>query len=582
MLIGVGTCIQQMAAADEIQVAAYLDAGEFGPAIAIATQSSALPEFRDSMLMQIARSQFDAGARKAAFHTASLVKGQQERTTLLGEFSSKRFSTSQLPQVPAANASQSPQTSGAMGGGIIADFDPLMELIRTTIAPETWDEAGGTGTIGEFAAGVTVDPSGSLRRIEATKSNPRLEELRAHARSKTVNTDARRASSLRKVSLTRLEKQLQLRLASGMPVDEEMYYMAGIYELRYLLVYPESGDIVIASPAGAWEIDAEGRRVNIETGKPLLRLDDFVVCLRNAFSGDGEFGCTINPRKENLLATQQYLATTKETGEAWRNGIRDALGKQDIIVNGIDPQTPTARTLVEADYRMKLVGMGIEEGVPEVESYLDLVQLDAKGNPPPMDVARWWFTLNYKGIAATEDRDGFEFRGNGVQVLSEQELINKKGERVHTGETAGPTLEFADSFTTHFSKLAAKYPIYAELKNVFDFALVTAIIRSENLDGKAHWDKSFFGAASDPNQFAYEVPLSTAAKEVDSVMNHRIIEQRVGKVTRRHTILGVSGGVTVSTRGMIERPLLADEQSSIQQSRTAIPANLEQDAWWWD
>ena len=31
--------------------------------------------------------------------------------------------------------------------------------------------------------------------------------------------------------------------------------------------------------------------------------------------------------------------------------------------------------MVEADYRMKLVGMGLEQGVPGVESYLASIEL---------------------------------------------------------------------------------------------------------------------------------------------------------------------------------------------------------------
>ena len=38
----------------------------------------------------------------------------------------------------------------------------------------------------------------------------------------------------------------------------------------------------------------------------------------------------------------------------------DALGRQDITMYGIDPRTHAGRVLVEADYRMKLVGIGLE------------------------------------------------------------------------------------------------------------------------------------------------------------------------------------------------------------------------------
>ncbi len=39
---------------------------------------------------------------------------------------------------------------GGVGGGTQADFDSLIELITTTVKPQTWDEVGGPGSISEF------------------------------------------------------------------------------------------------------------------------------------------------------------------------------------------------------------------------------------------------------------------------------------------------------------------------------------------------------------------------------------------------------------------------------------------------
>jgi len=39
---------------------------------------------------------------------------------------------------------------GGVGGGSQADFDSLIELITTTVKPQTWDEVGGPGSISEF------------------------------------------------------------------------------------------------------------------------------------------------------------------------------------------------------------------------------------------------------------------------------------------------------------------------------------------------------------------------------------------------------------------------------------------------
>ena len=55
------------------------------------------------------------------------------------------------------------------------------------------------------------------------------------------------------VSLPRLEKQVQLLLAAGRQPTEDMQVLAGLQRIQYVFVYPESGDLVLAGPAGDWQ-----------------------------------------------------------------------------------------------------------------------------------------------------------------------------------------------------------------------------------------------------------------------------------------------------------------------------------------
>lgn len=45
---------------------------------------------------------------------------------------------------------------GGMGGGVMADFDSLIELITTTIAPQSWDEVGGPGSVSSFDTNLSL------------------------------------------------------------------------------------------------------------------------------------------------------------------------------------------------------------------------------------------------------------------------------------------------------------------------------------------------------------------------------------------------------------------------------------------
>ena len=42
------------------------------------------------------------------------------------------------------------QQNGLAGGGVQADFQPLIDLLTATVAPETWDTVGGEGTVSQF------------------------------------------------------------------------------------------------------------------------------------------------------------------------------------------------------------------------------------------------------------------------------------------------------------------------------------------------------------------------------------------------------------------------------------------------
>ena len=147
-----------------------------------------------------------------------------------------------------------------------------------------------------------------------------------------------------------------------------MQVLAGLQRLQYVLVYPESGDLVLAGPAGDWKAGEQGRIVAADTGEPVLRLEDLVLLRHVVAEGDARFGCAITPCQDALARVQAYLdATGKQhlqpgQRKGWLEQLRSELGQQDVEVYGLDPRTRTARTLVEADYHMKLVGMGWPTG----------------------------------------------------------------------------------------------------------------------------------------------------------------------------------------------------------------------------
>ena len=486
-----------------------------------------------------------------------------------------------------SNNSSAGTLTGLQGGVTQADFQPLINLIKSTIDPDSWDDVNGDGSILAYPTGVFVDASGALKQLNFDSKRNLRRLAKRSKRDLSEDPNLKAESALRKISLNRLERQAQILAAQGRSLPQDMLNLAGIYHVKYVMLLPESNDIVIAGPAGPWRMDNDGHFINAKTGKPVVQLDDLIACLRNAqqapLGNAGKFGCAITPRKQNLAATKKYMSTSKLKGKAWRKGLREQLGKQDISVFGMDPSVHAGRVLIEADYRMKLVAMGIEPTIPEIPSYMQRIKVGPDGSVSPMDVVRLWFTMNYDEVLADAERSVFELRGTGVQVLSENEFINDDGDRIHTGQADGPTAGFARDFTRHFEAIATKYPIYWRLKNLFDMAIVASIIRGQHLDQRANWHMTYFGNEPEFVEHSYRLVTAPVPREVDSVMNHRTISIRKPTSTIKHTLIGVSGGIVFDSRSVLQdKARVVELASELSVDRDMIRKDDDDDVWWWD
>jgi hypothetical protein len=162
-----------------------------------------------------------------------------------------------------------------------------------------------------------------------------------------------------------------------------------------------------------------------------------------------------------------------------------------------------------------------------------------------------------------------------VKVLSENELLTAQGQRVHTGQSEPLNRQFAQSFTDHFEELCRKYPVYAELRNLCDLALVGALLREEDLAGAVGWHMTCFGSDG-----GYRVERGAAPKTVETVANYRVMRS----AKKIHTLAGVSGGVRVDPTSLVAREAIEMERYGplAERHSQAVPKTLPPDAWWWD
>jgi hypothetical protein len=559
------------------------------PEVEVATaapQSEAIQSPRDLVEAQLASGEFGP-----AMQTANAVVDLSEQAQLFqlisdaqleaGDFDGSLTAIRRIsiPQEQASARSRRATSQALAGGGAQADFDSLIELIQQeTSGP--WMEVDGTGgTISEYETGVRVDPNGMLHRLTKEEQTNRLQQLGNLARVADLNEDMASASGLRLVSLTRLEREVSRRLAAGEPVVSTMKHLAGLSSVQYVFVYPDSGEIVIGGPAEGWQYDARGLPRGTESGRPTLQLDDLVTVLRTfAGGGEGFFNCLIVPRQENMKALEAHVAKSNKRGPLpagaavrnWVQRLENLLGEQDVVVNGIPLDSRAARVIVEADYRMKLIGIDRLNG-GDIESYFDLLPKTGEAGANATIGLRWWMQMKYDAVLHSADRNVFEVQGSSVQCLSEDEKITADGKRIHTGKSSPTNRLFAQEFTNKYAQLAQGDVAFADLQNVMDLSLVAALISHEQLDDRADWKLGVFGMGGEYKTARFEPP-----KTVPSVAKHRVYN---GK----DIVVQVAGGVRADLMAVVKDNSIVRMSPRLDSvSARGKAPQLPHGRWWWD
>ena len=313
----------------------------------------------------------------------------------------------------------------------------------------------------------------------------------AHARA-NLNPDIAKSSPLRKVSLNRLEAAVREQLAASQPPTEEMQFLAGLTQVRYVFYYPDTKDVVLAGPAEGWAPDPSNRVRGIDSGRPVLQLQDLIVALRAYPPSDKRSPTilvSIDPTAEGLSRMQQFLSrigSQIQPGDTQMivNGLRTSLGMQNIRIGGVQPNTHFAQVMLECDYRMKLIGIGVEKPPVRIVSYVDRATAGSSNA-----LERWYFIPDYNCARVAADQMGLELVGDTVKLVSENELVGADGSRAKTGKGNRASDLFTSTFTSKYAELAARVPVFAELRNVIDLAIAAAFINQQDFYGQSGWGR---------------------------------------------------------------------------------------------
>ena len=333
------------------------------------------------------------------------------------------------------------------------------------------------GQVVEAVGGVSINADGVLDNASADATG-KLSRFWSHALEK-IPAALGPVAELRKVSLRRLEAAIEECVKTGKPLPDDIKFLGGLQRIHYVLVYPEQKDIVLAGSGEGWKVDARGNIVGVTTGQPVMMLDDLLVALRTAQqTAHGGITCSIDPTPEGVRQLASYVKTLRTIGDpdTTRANIEQTLGRQQIPSGGVPPSSHFARVLVAADYRMKRLAMGFEP--PPIRGLPSYLQMMGSGGRGMSSMApRWWLEPKYESLLHDAEGLAWELRGGSVKAMTEEDFFTANGDREHTGKANPLAKKWADNMTAKYGELAVAEPIFGQLQNCMDLAVVGALDR---------------------------------------------------------------------------------------------------------
>ncbi len=444
-------------------------------------------------------------------------------------------------------------------------------LVLGTVLPSL-SQAGGFVGRGSAVGGVSIDTSGVLRNASVDETKDFI-KVRSQMLER-VNDDLNQASPMRKVSLRKLEALLADRQAKAqMPlITEDINFLAGLTRIQYVFVYPEERDIVLVGPAEPLKVNADGAVVGAESGKPILHIDHLLAALRTARSAaQNPITCSIDPDPKGIQALQSFLSSAPAMSSNTVSQVEQLMGPQRITITGVSPESYLARTMVAADYRMKRLGMGFDQAPKKIglPSYLQMISAGSAGlhNATP----RWWLAPNYDALVRDPSGLSWELRGPGVKCLTEDSYVAEANGVRQSGKSSPVAQKWADMMTEKYEALSVEYPVFGELRNVMDLAVVGALIAKENLLQKAGLELPILLGTQKVIEVDHDLPVPKTVDTQASVIKKG-----------RNWVISASGGVEISSWHVADNHRVAEgaETETLAKARTNVmPAA---DTWWWD
>ncbi|MFG0266782.1 MAG: DUF1598 domain-containing protein [Rhodopirellula sp. JB055] len=487
---------------------------------------------------------------------------------------------------------------GAGGGQSLADFSQLMQLIQTTVEPESWEALGGVGTMAPYPAGIVVAPDGLLREVENDNApESKSVEWKKHATALMLDAANSRDdvstlvpehwTSPAKIRCVSVRRWMQALAAEKLPLsassernsnNDALGHAGGLSKVSLVLLTDD--DIVLAGTVGGFE-QVDGWQVDRRTGLPPMNLASLAIGLSAALHQQ-PFGCTIDPTRDGLkkaTALGQSIVSGDVPMGLAAESLAEALGRQDIHVFGTSADHEIAWLLIEADRHMKRLALGDQDMPEGVRNYLQTIQATA-GNAPPADLLlRLWFTGQALEVQheRADSANLWQLTGTPLRLSGENELALLNGQRGNV--VLDPSTEaFVKHFNQQWSTIRSRYPLYGALESVYQATALGQLwvqnSQANSTTVSPQNDHATLQRALLHFASRRSTQLATPT-QVDSIA----VLHRYRHRNKMHQLILASGGVRVAPSDLLPsqtlpRPSLANYGELVD----ARPS----DRWWWN
>ncbi|MDR0870878.1 MAG: DUF1598 domain-containing protein [Planctomycetaceae bacterium] len=379
---------------------------------------------------------------------------------------------------------------------------------------------GGSSVVG----GVEVDANGILKTAESAKMKAVGESLAKLLEQ--VPADLKEKASVRKVSLKKIDAQMQDIIAKNGEFPDALRYLGGLTAIRYIVVVPEENDVLLVGPAEGWKVDAFSNVVGTSSGRPVLRLEDLLTVFRawSHTERPSVITCSIDPTQDALAkiaqVEKQFAYATAANAQAKANAYEQAYGLNTVTVNGVPANSRFAKVLVACDYKMKRFGLGLESSnVRGLPSYTSLINGSQSQRTP-----RFWLAPEYGTVSYDSQKNVWQLSEVKVKALTDDEYIDSRSNsRQSSGKVDKAAMNWCGKMNAHYDALCKVDPVFGDLKNCMELAIAAALIQREGLLEKADCKLPTFAENSQAKPVSYPVPKNVPSQSVISRAGQSII-----------------------------------------------------------